>query len=319
MNRRLSRRQLLRAGATAAAMPAAASWGACFLLAQPKPEPGAEQLTAYQDGPQIWVRWNNLLLTSYRAHPTQKYPYLYPLAGPLSGLSLTSETSVPYPHHRSLLFACDRVNGANYWQGPLAGGQIVSAGPRLGRVTAQSAEILDECQWRVPGKEPAMADTRKFTVQVVGPRLRWIDAEITWTALQNVKVEKTNHSLFALRASPDIIPWSGGTLVNSAGQVGEKATFGQKAAWCAYWGKRQGLAGSPVEGIALFDHPANPWAPSPWFTRDYGFISPTPMNFLDKPWELGESQSVSLRYRVVVFGGDPKEAELDRLYKQWAG
>lgn len=318
MNRTLSRRELLRWGAWVASVPGATCVAAVSSMAQPKPEPGAEKLTAYQDGPQLWVRWNNLLLTSYRAHPTQKYPYLYPLAGPLSGLSLTSETSVPYPHHRSLLFACDRVNGANYWQGPVAVGQIVSAGPRLGQVTAESAEILDQCQWRVPGKPPTMSDTRKFTVRVVSPRLRWIDAEITWSAVQDVKVEKTNHSLFALRASPDIIPWSGGTLVNSEGQTSEKGTFGQRAAWCAYWGKRQGLGQNVVEGIALFDHPANPWAPSPWFTRDYGFISPTPMNFLDKPWTLDEGQSISLRYRVVLFGGDPKEAELDRLYKEWA-
>lgn len=313
MSRTCSRRELFRWSATAA--PAAIFLAGRGARGQPKPEPGADKLTAYQDGPQIWVRWNNLLVTSYRAHPTQKYPYLYPLSGPLSGLSLTSETSVPFPHHRSLLFACDRVNGANYWQGPVALGQIVSAGLRLGQVTAQSAEIFDHCQWRVPGKPAAMTDSRKFTVQVASPRLRWIDAEITWTAVENVKVQRTNHSLFALRASPDIIPWSGGSLVNSQGSTGEKGTFGQKAAWCAYWGKR--LGAHVVEGIALFDHPANPWAPSPWFTRDYGFISPTPMNFLDQPWELAEGRSIVLRYRVVLFAGDPKEAELERLYAQW--
>ena len=105
--------------------------------------------------------------------------------------------------------------------------------------------------------------------------------------------------------------------MNSNGQEGEKATFGQPAAWCAYFGKRQGHPGV-VEGIALLDHPSNPWAPSKWFTRDYGFISPTPMNFLDKSWEMAAGQSVSLKYRVLLFAGDAKEAEIERIYREWA-
>ena len=162
-----------------------------------------------------------------------------------------------------------------------------------------------------------MRDRRQFTISIAGPRLHILDADITWTAIVDTTVLKTNHSLFALRAAHDITPWGGGTLVNSNGQEGEKATFGQGAAWCAYFGKRQGNPGV-VEGIALLDHPSNPWTPSPWFTRDYGFISPTPMNFLDKSWELAAGQSVSLKYRVLLFAGDAKEAEIERIYQEWA-
>ena len=73
-----------------------------------------------------------------------------------------------------------------------------------------------------------------------------------------------------------------------------------------------------VEGIALFDHPKNPWAPTPWFTRDYGFISPTPFNFIEKPWQLAAGKSVQLGYRVVLFAGDPKAAGLENIYRDWA-
>jgi hypothetical protein len=286
-------------------------------VAQIKPQPGADKLTAYQFGPQVWVRWGDNPLTSYRAHPTQKYPYFYPLSGPVSGLSLTTESGSSYPHHRSLLFACDRVNGGNYWQGDVAAGQIVSKGPKLGTCTPTSAEILDECEWHKPGEPVVMRDRRLFKITVAGPRLRTIDAQITWTAVGNVTVLKTNHSLFALRAARDITPWGGGTLENANGQQGEKATFGQQAAWCAYYGKREGCPGV-VEGIALMDHPKNPWTPCRWFTRDYGFISPTPMNFVDKTWELPAGKSVSLRYRVVLFAGDAKEAQVEGLYRAWA-
>jgi hypothetical protein len=313
----MSRRDLLTWSLAAGAAPAVLGLAGQAAQAQIKPQPGADKLTAYQFGPQIHIRWADDPVTCYRSHPTQKYPYFYPVTGPVSGLSLTTESGSSYPHHRSLLFACDRVNGGNYWQGEISAGQIVSKGAKIGERTAESAEILDECQWHLPEQPVVMRDQRVFKITVVGPRLRTIDAQITWTAVVDTTVTKTNHSLFAIRAARDITPWGGGTLVNANGQEGEKATFGQEAPWCAYYGKRQGNP-SVVEGIALLDHPKNPWSPCKWFTRDYGFISPTPMNFLEKSWELPAGQSVALRYRVLLFAGDPKEAEVDRIYKEWA-
>ncbi len=321
MHDHLSRRNFLQrslaAGGAAAGLHAVGSTAA----AQSKPVPGAEKLSVYQvepGNPHIWIRSNNELLTSYRAHPTQKYPYLYPVTGPVSGRSLTTETSLPYPHHRSLLFACDRVNGGNYWQSNLPAGQILSTGPSLGQVTDTSAEVLDACEWKKPDGPVVCRDERKITVTVVSPQLRTIDFEINWIAVEDITVTKTNHSLFSIRAAADVTPSGGGFLINSEGQSGEKATFGQPAAWCGYHGKREGVGGEVVEGIAIFDHPENPWAPCPWFTRDYGFISPTPFNFIPEPWQLPAGESVQLRYRVVLHAGDPKTADLDGLHKSWA-
>jgi hypothetical protein len=301
----------------AATLPLATGCWVTAARAQEQPPPGAENLTHYQIGPHIWLRWNNGPLTSYRAHPTQKYPYFYPLIGPVSGLSLTSETALPWPHHRSLFFACDRVNGGNYWQAELETGQIISGGPRVGQATATSVEILDQCHWHRPGEEPQVADKRRFVVTVDGPRRRTIDADIEWIAVRGVTIERTNHALFSLRAAIDITPWGGGTLVSSEGNVGEAATFGKPARWCCFFGKRARTAGEVVEGIALFDHPQNPWPDCPWFTRDYGFISPMPFQWITEPWQMPAGQSVRLRYRVVLHAGDPAEAGLEGLYQQW--
>ena len=106
--------------------------------------------------------------------------------------------------------------------------------------------------------------------------------------------------------------------MNADGRSGEKATFGQPSAWCDFYGQRNGLPDAPIEGIALLDHPKNPWWPCPWFTRDYGFISPTPLNFREAPWKLGSGQSVTLRYLVVAHTGDPDQADLARRYAEWA-
>ena len=299
----------------AAAIPVGAPWVASTAMAQP--QPGSDKLTASQDGRQIGVRWANARLTGYRAHPTQKYPYLYPFAGPATGLSVTAESLSPYPHHRSIFFACDRVNDGNYWQGPVELGQIVSKGPKLGPLTPDSAEILDECEWRKPGGAPVMTDTRRIVVRVVDTRLRWIDVTIVWTAVANVTIAKTNHALFAVRAAADLAPLAGGRLENSQAKLGEKQTFGQPADWCTFYNKRAGVAGNVVEGVALLDHPLNPWKGPPWFTRDYGFISPNPFNFSDKPWQLAAGKSIQLRYRVVSYFGTPTEADLEWVCKAW--
>jgi len=133
MNTTISRRVFLKSSLAAAAVPLAVQSNAGVPPAKPAAEPGTDGLTTYQLGPQIWVRWNNRPLTCYRAHRSQKYPYLYPLAGPQTGLSLTTETALPWPHHRSLFFGCDRVNGGNYWQEEFDKGQILSAGPKLAK------------------------------------------------------------------------------------------------------------------------------------------------------------------------------------------
>ena len=317
----LHRRDFLKLSAAAATLPLAASL--CPAAPAPKPvakapEENTDGPTTYNLGPQIWIRLNNRPLTCYRAHRSQKYPYLFPLAGPRSGVSLTDETTLPFPHHRSLFFGCDRVNGGNYWQEDYDKGQILSTGPKLGAVTKESVEILDACEWQKPGGPIVMRDQRKITVRVAGAGLRFIDWEIEWSAVENVTVQKTNHSLFSMRAALDITPKGGGNLVNAEGETGEKGTFGKKSAWCDFFGKRANVAGDVVEGIAIFDHPKNPWSPCAWFTRDYGFASPTPMNFMEKVWQLEAGKSVTLRYRVVLHAGDPTAAGLAAIHKEWA-
>ena len=219
-----------------------------------------------------------------------------------------------------MLFACDHVNGGNYWQGDVARGQIISEELRLGSTTSESVEVLDRCTWRPPGKPAVLTDERRFTITVPGPRHWWIDTDITLAAATDVKITKTNHSFFAIRCATDIAPTGGGTLINSEGKTREKGTFGQQAKWCDYSGRRRAAGGDVVEGITLMDHPENPWSPCPWFTRDYGFISPTPFFWVgDEGWRLPKGKSVRVRYRVLLHAGDAKEAKVDDAFRQWVG
>jgi hypothetical protein len=130
-----------------------------------------------------------------------------------------------------------------------------------------------------------------------------------------VVIEKTNHSLFAARMAPDLAVTGGGALMNSAGDWGEQGTFGQAAAWADARGRR----GQAIEGLALLVNPRNRWSPAPWFTRDYGFLSPTPMYWLPGDrLALRKGEQIPLRYRVVVHADAPSAEELQAEYSRWS-
>jgi hypothetical protein len=278
--------------------------------AQSAPPPVAAQLN--EDQVKVFVAGK--LFTCYKFAASQKYPYFWPVNGPASGKSITTETSEPYPHHHSLFFGCDRVNGGNYWQEGNERGQIVSLGPKIIQDSGRQVVLTDKCLWQQPETKPAILDLRRIVISAPSESLRFIDFEITLDPLTDIHILKTNHSLFAARVVPELSVISGGTLVNAEGKTGEKGTLGVASPWCDYSGTRNGI----TEGIAILQHPANRWFPCKWFTRDYGFFSPTPMFWLEEGYlELSKGETLTLRYRVVIHAGDAKAADIDGLFKQY--
>lgn len=272
------------------------------------------ELTAEQEGNQISVKVDGALFTAYKFDAKQKYPYFFPVNGPLSGQSITTETSEPYPHHHSLFFGCDRVNGGNYWQDENGRGQILSQGPKIAEAKGNRIVITDECLWKQPDQDPVIRDTRRIVITAPDKTHRFIDFEITLEPLVEVRIEKTNHSLFSGRVAPELSVQSGGVLVNAEGKLKEEGTFGAASPWCDYAGKR----GDTTEGMAIFQHSSNRWYPSPWFTRDYGFFSPTPMYWPEGDATLlPKGQKLTLRYRVVAHAGNVTEAGIADLFKAY--
>jgi hypothetical protein len=304
------RRFLLRALAILGASPWASAQPPATTGAAPGPRLSAERLDD-----RIIVRVDDATFTCYRFGAGQKYPYFYPVNGPLSGVSVTTESSLPWPHHRSLFFGCDKVNGGNYWQEGNEEGQIVSRGPTVVHAGKDRVEIADECGWRGPGAAPVLIDRREIRIEAPSPRLRTIRFAVVLVPQTEVRIERTNHSLFAARVAPELSAPAGGVLRNAEGALGEKGTFGAASPWCDVSGSRFGLR----EGIAVFDSPRNRWYPSKWFTRDYGFLSPTPFNWLDDAGlRLAAGETLALEYLVVVHAGNADEAGIAGLFARWA-
>jgi hypothetical protein len=314
-----SRRTFLQAAAAIAApavVPLTAKTGRAVDFVKPVPE--AAGLTAYLKDDSLQIRYDNLPLVAYRAQPSLKYPYFAPLNGPASGLSLTTESSLPYPHHRGLWLGCDPVNGGNYWaDNGLESGQIRSTELVLDEAakTPGAVAFTQKCEWRREGSNP-FNDVRRHVVTRADDRLTFIDCSFTLTAGEDVSIIGAKHSFFALRAASDISPAYGGMLVTSHGATDVAGSFGKPADWCGYYGKRR-LRPEVTEGIVIMNHPQNFGGDCPWFIRDYGHLSPSPFNFNREPWTLAKGGTLDLRYRVVLFAGEPQSVGLNDVFRAW--
>ncbi len=272
-------------------------------------------LTAVKQPDRVIVKVGQQVVTEYRFAETQKYPYFYPVNGPQSGKSVTTESSEPYPHHHSLFFGCDKVNGGNYWQDTVGRGRIVSQGVKVIESGGDQVVLEDRCIWVREDAPSPVSDRRLITVMAPSDTLRVIDFDIRIKPSMTVEVERTNHSLFSARMVPELAVTGGGNLVNAQGDRSEKGTFGKASPWCHYSGAWPNT--ETVEGLAILQHPDNPRAPHPWFTRDYGFFSPSPLNFIDSPVVFQPGGEIRLQYRVIVHAGALDPGYLDFLYETW--
>ncbi len=272
------------------------------------------RVTAEKFGDRIEIRINGSLLTNYILSEHEKYPFFFPVNGP-SRASVTSMRNANYPHHSSLFFGCDRVNGGNYWQEGLERGQIVPLRADILESGGEKVVIENENIWKRPGALSPVRDIRTITITAPSREMYRIDFEITMEMLMDVTIEKTNHSLLSIRMDPDLAVINGGTLVNAEGETGEEDTFGKRSPWMDYHGSRMGKK----EGVAILQHPTSEWFPAPWFTRDYGFFSPTPMYWPENGENtvLQKGQTVALRYRVLIHAGDHLEAGIAEQYEQY--
>jgi hypothetical protein len=272
------------------------------------------KITATKLQSKIDININNNLFTSYLFSQDEKYPFFFPVNGPSNG-SITSMRNSNYPHHSSLFFGCDKVNGGNYWQEGLERGQIISI--RADILPSDSTKVIieNECIWSRPNAAAPIKDIRKITITAPSKEIFQIDFDITMEMLIDVTILKTNHSLFSGRMDPDLAVTNGGTMINASGDTGEKGTFGKKSPWIDFHGKR----GSKIEGMAIMQHPSNMWYPAPWFTRDYGFFSPTPMYWPDNDKEitLKKGETIKLKYRVLVHSGDHVQAKIAEQFEHY--
>ncbi len=305
-------------------MKAMAVLSTALLLVAPSYAGEAQEVNARMEDDRIVVEVDGEQFTAYLFGEEHKYPFFYPVVGPASGKSVTAWDQDPYPHHSSLYLSLDRVRSenvdhGNYWQPRhrLETGQVFSRNPRIVEQEDGRVVLQDETEWIVPATEShQLSDRRTVTIWAPSPTVRVMDFTFELTAMKDLLVRQTGHSFFSARMRPEIAvgcerrggKWAEmgtGTIVDSEGNRDEAGTRAQAADWCAYYGELEGV----TEGLAIIQHSGNPMYPAKWFNRNYGFMSPTPFAF-DGNVPIEADETLTFRYRVVVFTGDHETADI---------
>jgi hypothetical protein len=227
-----------------------------------------------------------------------------------------------HPHHRSLWFTQDEVNGVNFWgEGGGCGRQVHQAfealegGPVFGLIRTRN-------DWVKPDGARVLEDTREVRVYRVADG-RLFDFDVTLRATDGpVEFGDTKEGTFGLRLVPTMqLTGGGGHIENARGQK-DGDTWGKPAEWCDYYGPVEG----EVVGVAILNHPTSFRHPTYWHVRDYGLFAANPFglrHFIgDKTgqgkYTLAQGEAITFRYRVFLHRGDTASAHVADVYAAYA-
>ena len=286
----------------------------------------------------VTVRINGQLFTEY-IYDGHAKPILFPIVGPHETKMTRSYPMVEgvdneardHPHHESLWFTHDEVNGANFWSARLdGGGRGGAARIRQTSIDLQGNTIQSENEWLAGDDQVVCTDTKQLAFGTTSTG-RYIDYQVTIHASQDdVTFADTKEGTMAIRTHPQLRlsadkrrgnHTASGHALNSEGHT-DAGLWGKRAKWVDYWAPIDGN----VVGIAIFDHPNNPRHPTWWHARTYGLVAANPFgihDFEDKPKGTGDmlikkGTSVTFRYRFLFHEGDAHSANIEQQYEEFA-
>lgn len=256
--------------------------------------------------------------------PARPKAYVHPLAT-VDGEVLTAMEPADHPWHRGLWWSWKLINGINYWEEDRSTGksqgltELVRADVKPGDDFSANIEL--RFRYRPPGQEVVMTETRRL---VVLPPDAAGTYQIDWTGeftagAAPVKLDRTpppgqggpaygGYAGLSLRLPHGLTGW---VFRTSEGRDGAAAGHGKPARWVDLSG--------PAAGIAIFDHPANPRHPQPWYLSDKPelvFFGPAPL--FDQALEIAPHATLKLRHRIVIHSKSVTETRLEALWRDFA-
>ncbi|TWU02125.1 DUF6807 domain-containing protein [Stieleria varia] len=266
-------------------------------------------------------------------------PIVYPIIGP-HGIPMTrsypmekgvDNEASDHPHHKSLWYTHDEVNGVRFWME----GESTKENIAVGKIVQTSMKIEGNTitttdDWVGPDGKVVCSDTRTLTFGG-DDNDRHIDVTVQWRATNGeVHIGDTKEGTMGIRTNPLLRlsndPKRGnhtakGKAINSEGVEG-KDIWGKRAKWVDYWAP----VNDHVVGVAIFDHPSNPKHPTWWHARNYGLVAANPFgvhDFEGKPKGTGDvtipaGESLTFRYRFLFHTGDVQSANIAAKYADFA-
>jgi len=263
-------------------------------------------------------------------------PYLHPLrtaSGKIITRSYPMETvegeAKDHPHHRGLWITHGLVNEVDFWAneknqkgaGKAGRGTIITkritaveSGKKMGKIGATF-------EWQEPSGKPLISEQRTMTFYS-HPTQRWIDFDLTLTALEDVVFGDTKEGMFAMRLTTSLEEKHSGKMHAADGKEGEKAVWGSRSPWV----DTAGTVDGEKLGVAILDHPTNPRHPTYWHSRGYGLFAANPFGVRDferdktksGDMKVAKGSAIRFRYRVIIHPGDSTEAKIADEFTKYA-
>lgn len=305
--------------------------------------PASESVKLTQHGNQIDVSIGDRPFTTYHFDTAQAKPYLQPLRAATGtvvsrGFPLGNEVPEAHvkdrslePHQRDLYFAHGDINGVNFWAEEAFNRFYGEQSMPYGRTTFRKLDVLKggsesgtvRAEFALEGAGRGVMGSEIQEYSFSGDRAtRRIDCAFTIRADHGpLTINDTKEGTFAIRVAPELNS-PPGVMVNSRGGRGEPEIWGKQAEWVDY----SGTIGNEQVGIAIFDNPRNFRHPTTWHARGYGLFSVNPFGlraFTSDPKAAGSHRiesggSLTLRYRVLIHGGDATQANIADAYHRYA-
>ena len=260
--------------------------------------------------------------TTYRYGPEfPDKPVFYPVMSP-NGARVNREfpmvDKVPgesndHPHHQSVFFTYDEVNGIHFWNPDTSGRRIA---PREAKVDGQALVAL--LDWKDKAGGVVLEETKRVTFGGAAD-VFWMDHDITLTAKIPVTFGDTKEGAFGIRLN-DTLKEAGGSghYINADGLEGG-AVWGKTSAWVAIRGAVKDASGDHDVTVAIFAHPAGVNFPPYWHARDYGLFAANPFGRKaydpaapERTMTLATGESLRVRFRLSVYSGKVEKTRLER-------
>lgn len=265
-------------------------------------------------------------LTACHYDPADRRVFWHPIRGSRD-ISITRighpHDPLTHSHHNSVWISHADVDGVNFWG---------DYGKDLGRIvnvevsregytdSDEFASMQMVNHWiREEDKSVMLIETRRTEVRPLDGAKSWfliVDLEYKAPKGKATTFKPSAFGLLGVRMAKTIgVIDGGGRILNSEGQVNEKAMFRLPARWCDYAGRLtnddDGFA-----GITLMNHPSNPQSPTPYHVRDDGWMLPC-LNF-ETSIEVNDAKPLRLRYGLWVHDGIATQAQSEEMWKQFA-
>lgn len=229
-------------------------------------------------------------------------PFFHPLCTP-AGHCLTLFEPHDHVWHRGLWYTIKFINGENFWEEHAPYGTQQTALPPSvehgagGRITMQS-----QLAWIRPASEQAVFhERRRIDYLPLDDHSYALDFQTELTAQAELELDRTPFNTWGgyggliLRGNRN---WQETRLRFPDGSTSDRP-IGIPASWCDLSGKIDGGL-AQTAGVAIFDHPANPRHPTPWYGATGAGHYFNAAFLFHEPMRVASGEALAFRYRVLV-------------------